>query len=235
MAPGMLSAAAQRDTLCDWQCALARQYDARRCISLEQRFTPDSLWHNTRDNRALEPTRPFWPLRRAAQRWTLGLRGIAMDLEDGLQLERPSVFVPWSVTRQDLWELCPMSRMGRQGLKEVTADYYVLSDVVSLGGLTHELGFHFGVRDELVKFEIFRRTYTDLGTSYAEFQQHLERALDKPTHREPGAEGYDRCLWQGVGFEVLHELVDRFGPEEHVWITRVPKRHMWPWRGLTTA
>lgn len=57
--------------LCDWQCALARQYDARRCISLEQRFTPDSLWHNTRANRALEPTRPFWPLRRAAQRWTL--------------------------------------------------------------------------------------------------------------------------------------------------------------------
>ena len=150
-----------------------------------------------------------------------------MNLAEGLQLERPSVFVPWSVTRDDLRKLCPMSRMGRQGLIEVTAHYYVLSDVVSLAGLTHELGFHFSVRGKLAKFEIFRRTYADRARSYAEFQEHLERASGAPTHREAGAEGYDRCLWQGVGFEVLHELVDRFGPEEHVWITRVPKRLMW--------
>ena len=119
-----------------------------------------------------------------------------------------------------------MPGIGRQGLKEVTAQYLVLSDVVSLGGLSHELGFHFAIGGKLAKFEYFRKSYRDLRDSYAGFQKHLEVTFGPPTRREAGAEGCDRCVWDLAGAEVLHEIVDRFGPEEHVWIVRLPRRLM---------
>jgi hypothetical protein len=144
-----------------------------------------------------------------------------MNVENGVELERPAVLVPWSLTCDDLRALFPKPGLGRQGLKEVTARYFVLSDVVSLGGLTHELGFHFGVRGTLTKFEYFRRSYPDLGDSYADFQAHLEQAFGPPTRRVKGHEGFDTCVWRLKGAEILHEIVDRFGPEEHVWIEPV--------------
>lgn len=150
-----------------------------------------------------------------------------MNLEDGFQLEWPRAFVPWSSTRATLRALFPAPGIGRQGIKDVTTHYLVLSDAVSLGGLTHELGFHLGIRGKLAKFELFRRSYPDLQASYAEFQKHLEAAFGPPTRREPGDLGCDRCEWELTGAAVLHELVDRFGPEEHVWIVKLPQRLMW--------
>ncbi|MFN0179614.1 MAG: hypothetical protein ACKVZ0_12520 [Gemmatimonadales bacterium] len=149
-----------------------------------------------------------------------------MNLENGLQLERPAVFVPWSATRDALRQLFPEPGIGRQGLKEVTGHYFVLSDVLSLGGLCHELGFHFGIRGRLAELEYFRRSYEDVLGSYTEFQRHLESSFGPPTRREPGDEGCDRCVWQLTGAEVFHELVDRFGPEEHLRIVRLPRRLM---------
>jgi hypothetical protein len=108
----------------------------------------------------------------------------------------------------------------------VTKRYYVLSDVASIAGTAHELGFHFSALGELAQFEVFRRSYGDLVASYTEFQENLEQALGAPTLREYGSEGFDRCVWQRPGVEVLHEIMDRFGPEEHVWITRLPRRVM---------
>lgn len=60
-----------------------------------------------------------------------------MDIAQGFQIEVPDVFVPWSINEQDLSVLFD-SRV----LRHVTHGYYTLS-CVSLGGLSHELGFHF--------------------------------------------------------------------------------------------
>lgn len=142
-----------------------------------------------------------------------------MNLENGLHLESPAILVPWSLNRWQLRNLLPNPEQAHK----VTARYIVLHDIVSLGGLTHDLGLHFGVFGKLAKFEYFRRSGPGPEDSYREFQKHLERTFGLPTQREPGTEGFDRCIWKLNGAEIMHELIMRFGPEEHVWIEREPR------------
>ncbi len=140
-----------------------------------------------------------------------------MDLREGFQLDDPLVFVPWTVTdaglRRLLWE---------RGLRRVTTGYYVLSDCLSLGGLRCELGFHFVPRggDRLDELEFFRRAYPDQAASFREFQECFERAFGPPTATRPGDEGFPSHEWAVPGARIVHYVIERFGPEEHMRIQR---------------
>jgi len=103
----------------------------------------------------------------------------------------------------------------------VTRGYFTIS-CVSLGGLHHELGFHFLPRggDHLHEFEFFRRSYPDQVASYREFQKHFEHAFGPPTRSTPGTEGYSRHEWEAPGARIIHFVQDRFGLEEHMRIER---------------
>ena len=139
-----------------------------------------------------------------------------MDLRAGFQLEQPDVHLPWSVSETALRRL-----LGPHGLREVTRGYFTISGV-SLGGLHHELGFHFLPRggDHLHVLEFFRRSYPDQAASYREFQDHFERAFGLPTRSTPGTEGYPRHEWDAPGARVIHFVQDRFRLEEHMRIKR---------------
>jgi hypothetical protein len=139
-----------------------------------------------------------------------------VDLSAGFQVESPDVFVPWGISERALLRLLPITP------EHVTSGYYVI-DCTSLGGLAHALGFHFkrGIRPRLVELEFFRRSYPDLGASFAEFQHHLEATFGLPTSREPGlGSGFPRFSWRQDHALVRHFVMDRFGPEETVSVVR---------------
>jgi hypothetical protein len=143
-----------------------------------------------------------------------------MDLATGFTLEQPALAIPWRISERELASLVAGPAIGRDGLKEVTTGYYVLSHVVSLKGLVHELGLHFepGRHGRLLELEFFRRSYPDLAASYREFQEHLEATFGPPTHRNPSPEGFATCEWLYRHATIKHLVFDRFGPEEHVRI-----------------
>jgi hypothetical protein len=141
----------------------------------------------------------------------------SMDLTTGFQIESPNVFVAWGVRPTKLKSL-----LTEHGLKRVTHGYYTLS-CVSLNGLSHDLGFHFrprwgGILNEL---EFFHRSYKELEVSFEEFQKHFEAAFGKPTNEQPGDQGLPSFCWNFASIQIVHYVLDRFGPEEHMRIRKL--------------
>lgn len=140
-----------------------------------------------------------------------------MNIAEGFQIEVPDVFVSWGIREPDLRDL-----LDGLGLRHVTHGYYTLS-CVSLGGMSHELGFHFfprpgGILNEL---EFFRRSYDDQKASFDEFQSHFEAFFGKPTKEQKGAEGFPSYAWELNEVRIVHFVFDRFGPEEHMRILKM--------------
>jgi len=129
-----------------------------------------------------------------------------MDLSKGFQIEEPCVFVPWDTSESKFLA-------GFEGLqlRRVTYGYFT-THCVSLGGLSHFLGFHFWPRGDgrLLEFEFFR-AFPDLDGSYKAFQRHLEATFGQPTITTPGLEGYPSHTWRLPGADVRHSVQEHFG------------------------
>jgi hypothetical protein len=139
-----------------------------------------------------------------------------MDIVQGFQIEKPKVFVRWSVSQSQLREL-----LSEHGLRHITTGYYTIT-CKSMGSIEHELGFHFEPRsgDNLYELEFFRKSYADQTKSYEEFQEHFEAEFGKPNFIQPGTEGFDRCTWNLQDVEIVHYVFDRFCPEEQMRIRK---------------
>jgi hypothetical protein len=91
-----------------------------------------------------------------------------------------------------------------------------------LGGLECQLGFHYrGEHGDLSLLEFFRDAYLDPAASFQEYQEAFEAAFGPPTESRAGTEGFPAYRWLVPGAEILHQVVDRFGPEEHMRIRRI--------------
>jgi len=139
-----------------------------------------------------------------------------MDLSKGFQIEQPDVFVPWNITEDRFQEA-----FRSLDLRRVT-DGYLVAHCTSLGGLSHELGFHFYPRGSgrLSELEFFCVSNIDLSVSYQQLQRHLENTFGPATVTAPGQDGYLSHTWSFAGAEIVHFVQERFGPEEHVRIRR---------------
>ena len=140
-----------------------------------------------------------------------------MDINAGFELDNPKLFVPWEISEQefkDIFKQC--------SLCNVTTGYFTVS-CSSLGGLKHELGFHFDPRTngKLNRLEFFLKAYGDHKQSFDKFQRHLEARFGAPTGVRPGSEGFPDYEWQLGGVLVYHYIFDRFGLEEHVGIKKI--------------
>jgi hypothetical protein len=146
---------------------------------------------------------------------------MTMDLSTGFQIELPNVFVRWDIPEKQLqqqFEGLPLRRV---------TDGYFTTQCTSLGGLTHQLGFHFRPRNNgtLVELEFFSgNTCPDPAASYQAFQRHLEGAFGQPTVTVPGSEGYLSHTWRFPGVDVVHFVQEHFGPTEYVRIRRTRDR-----------
>jgi hypothetical protein len=139
-----------------------------------------------------------------------------MNISEGFQIEVPDAFVRWGIREPELRALLDV-----HGLRHITRGYFVLS-CVSLGGMAHELGFHFFPRSGgiLTELEFFRRSYENEKASFDEFQKHFEEFFGKPTKEMMGAEGFPSYTWELQGVRIVHYVIDRFGLEEHMRIKR---------------
>lgn len=139
-----------------------------------------------------------------------------MDILRGFQIEVPDVFVPWGISESDLRSL-----LSDYGLRRSYDGCYAIS-CVSLGGLEHELGFHFFPRAGgiLTALELFHPSET-FEVYFEEFQQHFEACFGKPTTEQRGEEVFPSCKWDLKGVYIHHYLQDRYGLEQHA---RIEKR-----------
>jgi hypothetical protein len=138
-----------------------------------------------------------------------------VELAEGFEIETPAVLVPWGISEATLLALLPAPP------RHVTTGYYVIH-CTSLSGLEHELGFHFSPKEDgrLVELEFFRQAYADLRGSFDDFQRHLELTFGPPVSTSAGDEDFPTYGWRFGAATVRHYLLNRFGPEEHVRITR---------------
>jgi hypothetical protein len=138
-----------------------------------------------------------------------------VDLSEGFQIEDPEILVRWGITESELLALLPTEP------RHVTVGYYV-SDCISLSGLGHRLGFHFRPQEDgqLRELEFFRYSYPDQAASFEEFQEHLVATFGPPQRESPGDQGLPNYGWTIGTATIQHYVFVRFGPEEHVRITR---------------
>jgi hypothetical protein len=134
-----------------------------------------------------------------------------MDIRHGFSLESPAATIPWGISEVELKTLLGSA------LRRVTKGYSTVS-CTSLGGLCHELGFHFEPRTggRLVELEFFRRAHPDQEASYREFQEHFENQFGPPATVLSGSEGLPTCEWHFGPVSIRHFVFDRFGPEKHM-------------------
>ncbi len=109
-----------------------------------------------------------------------------MDISEGFQIEQPNIFVPWEISSEELTVV-----FSGHGLRRVVDNYFVI-ECISLGGLSHKLGFHFhpAPGGNIRFLEFFDNGCTDNASAFWLFQKHLEATFGKPTLTAPGDEGY---------------------------------------------
>ena len=142
-----------------------------------------------------------------------------MDIQRGVQIDKPFIFVPWDIDVEQLLALFEPN-----ALKQVTDKYYTIACEL-FDGLSCYLGFHFtsGINEVLRELEFFRDRYDDLQWSFKDFQSHLEKTFGQPDERYPMEDSFGGCHWLFNDTLIVHRVFDRFGPEEHVRIIKLDK------------
>ncbi|MGE0268889.1 MAG: hypothetical protein AB7S78_10605 [Candidatus Omnitrophota bacterium] len=142
-----------------------------------------------------------------------------MDIRNGFQIDKPSLFIPWNI-KEDLF--VEIFENNKVTLNHVTEGYYAKSYCESLGGLKHNLGFHFEPRRKglLKELEFFRSSYIDLDKSFKEFNDYFEKEFGEPKISKIGKDGYPYNEWRLPGSVIYHSIFNRFGPEEHLRIKK---------------
>jgi len=140
-----------------------------------------------------------------------------MNIQSGFQIDNPNIFVPWNINAGQLESLFKAHK-----LNHVTTGYYTIS-CESLKGLQCNIGFHFKSAHEglLKEFEFYFETGEKLEKTFAQFQHHFEQEFGKPGKQLNGYPGYSDFEWIFGDVQIIHKVIDRFGPEEHMRIRKL--------------
>ena len=140
----------------------------------------------------------------------------AMDLTSGFQIHSPTKFIPWRLRELELEDL-----LDGKPLRKIRRGYYTL-DCEPLPDLHCILGFHLHRFDVFTELEFSKnmRSFDELSDNYDCFQRHFEDVFGRPATTGTGNEGFPSHEWDLPGARIVHHVVDRFGPEEHMRITK---------------
>ena len=140
-----------------------------------------------------------------------------MNIQSGFQIDTPNIFVPWNINGGQLESL-----FKTHDLNHVTTGYYTIKSE-SLNGLKCNIGFHFKPANEglLKEFEFYFETGEKLENTFKQFQYHFEREFGKPGKQMHGYPGYSDFEWILDDIQIIHRVIDRFGPEEHMRIKKL--------------
>jgi hypothetical protein len=141
-----------------------------------------------------------------------------MSITQGFQIEQPSVFIPWGVSERGLRGLLASSK-----LRQITKGHYSIS-CVSLGGLAHELDFHFKPRlnGELSELELRLRDTCDHAASFKRLQKHVESYFGVPTETKHVRQVFPEYsyTWKIKGIIIEHHVINRNSEVDCVRIKR---------------
>jgi hypothetical protein len=152
------------------------------------------------------------------------MTGSKSELALGLRLEDPAVLIPWGAS---IDEVLGMFRAhGRDEPRKVTASYYT-SATRLVGGTRVKVGFHFGRKEApagLEQFELFDNGEREIEKSYQLFHRSLVEQFGEPSLQRAGDLGASMpyCEWRAGSVQLVHYVIDRFGPEEHVTLGKTP-------------
>lgn len=135
----------------------------------------------------------------------------SMSITDGLQIDSPSVFLPWNSLPDDIETI-----FKDYPINMITSNYYVIKNAQVFESLRCNLGLHYNTY--LEKLEFFRDEYLDYEGSYTEFQKVFEEIFGEPTiiHSKKS------CEWRiNNNIKIFHNLMDRFGWEERLFIEKM--------------
>ena len=140
-----------------------------------------------------------------------------MEIAKGFQLERPHVFVRWGITQDEIESLFEGSGLGRAE----NGSYFYLANCVSLGGLSHSIGFRFDRRSRKL-YGIGLNVGLSIEKAYPLLQQHLEATFGPPTKTSPGDEMAEcpHQTWSLPGAQIEHYVSEHFGPAETLFIRK---------------
>lgn len=144
-----------------------------------------------------------------------------MNINEGIQIDEPGIFVPWEISAENLVAL-----FKGKHLKPVTEGYYVIKCTL-FKGLNCMIGFHFepGLNGHISEFEFFRTNYDDQQSSFNEFQKYFVQEFGEPSNTTMGNEGFNNYEWILDNIKITHLVYDRFGPEEHMRIKNMVRSH----------
>ena len=145
-----------------------------------------------------------------------------MNISQGFEIEQPKVFVPWGITEKALLGLVKSS-----SLRHVTKGHFSLS-CISLGGLSHELSFHFMPRvdGKLKELELYlkgaQRQPLALTQSFKRLQRHVEAIFGPPTIVNPIRKSYQEYsyTWNLKGVRIEHHIRKRIWDADVVRIIK---------------
>ena len=169
-----------------------------------------------------------------------------MNINIGFQIDQPNIFVPWDVDQKGLIDLfrgheiqrvtegyyC-ISCISLDGLHhklgfhfEIKPDPKKIEElekyIASIGTQIKKVGPKVNLKREgkLSELEFFREAYPNLKESYDNFQSHFEKFFGNPLYTENKNSDFPKHEWQFKDVNIRHYVIDRFGPEEHLKITK---------------
>jgi len=142
-----------------------------------------------------------------------------MILSSGFEIEEPRVFVPWGISERVLVDL-----FGAYNLRKVTIGHYDVS-CVSLGGLHHELSFHFKPRvgGVLIEMEVYLKASRSLTQSFKRLQNHFEAAFGVPSAAKHVRRSFPEYsyTWKLKGVRIEHHVRDRVWDTDQVKVIKI--------------
>lgn len=146
------------------------------------------------------------------------------DLANGFQLETPDLWLPWDIT---MAELLKAFNKQRQVAPRLVAPGYYVARCQMFGGLDAQVGFHFEPKNDiglLKELELFDNGERDIERSYQVFDERLVQLFGEPNDEKRGAcsTSMPDREWHVGSVSIVHYVMDRFGPEEHLVIRKEP-------------
>jgi hypothetical protein len=142
-----------------------------------------------------------------------------MNISQGYEIEQPKVFVPWGITEKVLIGLVNAS-----SLRRVTKGQFSLS-CISLGGLSHELSFHFKPRIDgsLKELEFYLKSARSLTQTFKRLQSHVEAIFGPPTITNHVRRSFPEYsyIWNLKGVRIEHHVRERIWDTDVVRIIKV--------------
>jgi hypothetical protein len=134
----------------------------------------------------------------------------------GLQIDDPMIFLPWDIDENVFVDI-----FKNHNVSLVVRKHYFVRDVTIFSENHCNIGIIFD--RTICKVSIARDNYEGYDAyvkSFVGFQTALTRDFGRPNRCEKTLNDFENCEWElSANIKIHHYVINRFGLEEHLYIT----------------